>query len=217
VVEFAIRLPGRPDDPDSQVWLPIDSKFPQEDYLRLQEAADQGDAEGVQRASDALARTIRGEAQKIQEKYLDPPATTDFAIMFLATEGLYAEALRQGGLVSDLQQKYRVVVAGPTTLTAILSSLRMGFQTLAIEKRASEVWEVLGAVKTEFGKFGEVLDRVKKQLATASRTIGQAEVRTRQMERKLRSVEQLPEAESPEVLGLPSPTHERDRSPTDAG
>jgi DNA recombination protein RmuC len=204
MVEFAVRLPGRPDDPTSQVWLPIDSKFPQEDYLRLQEAADQGDSDAAQKAGDALARTIKLEAQKIQEKYLDPPGTTDFGIMFLATEGLYAEALRRPDLVSDLQRSSRVVLAGPTTLAAILSSLRMGFQTLAIEKRASEVWEVLGAVKTEFGKFGDVLDKVKKQLATASRTIDQAGVRTRAMERKLRSVEQLPDADTPEVLGLPS-------------
>jgi DNA recombination protein RmuC len=204
VVEFAIRLPGRSDEPSSSVWLPIDSKFPQEDYLRLQEAADEGDSDGVQKAADALGRTLKTEAQKIQEKYLDPPGTTDFGIMFLATEGLYAEALRQPGLVSDLQQKHRIVVAGPTTLAAILSSLRMGFQTLAIEKRASEVWEVLGAVKTEFGKFGDVLDKVQKQLGTASRTIDQAGVRTRAMERKLRSVEQLPESDSREVLELPS-------------
>ena len=142
--------------------------------LRLQEAAEGGDSEAVQKAADSLVRTIKGEAQKIQEKYLDPPGTTDFGIMFLATEGLYAEALRQPGLVSELQQRWRVVIAGPTTLAAILSSLRMGFQTLAIEKRASEVWEVLGAVKTEFGKFGDVLDRVKKQLSTASRTQGSA-------------------------------------------
>jgi DNA recombination protein RmuC len=142
------------------------------------------------------------EAQKIQEKYLDPPGTTDFGIMFLATEGLYAEALRQPGLVPELQQRHRIVVAGPTTLAAILSSLRMGFQTLAIEKRASEVWEVLGAVKTEFGKFGEVLSKVKRQLGTVRRTIDQAEVRTRAMERRLRSVEVLPEAEAGEILAL---------------
>ncbi len=203
VVEFAVRLPGRPDDPDSTVWLPIDSKFPQEDYLRLQEAAERGDAEGVQKGADALARTLRAEAQKIQEKYLDPPGTTDFGIMFLATEGLYAEALRQPGLTSELQQRHRIVVAGPTTLAAILSSLRMGFQTLAIEKRASEVWEVLGAVKTEFGKFGEVLAKVKQQLQTAGRTIDQAETRTRAMERKLRSVQQLPGEEAESLLSLP--------------
>jgi DNA recombination protein RmuC len=202
MVEFAIRLPGRPDDPDSVVWLPIDSKFPQEDYLRIQEAAEEGDAEGVLKAAEALGRTLRVEAQKIQEKYLDPPQTTDFGIMFLATEGLYAEALRLPGLAADLQRSHRIVLASPTTLAAILSSLRMGFQTLAIEKRASEVWEVLAAVKTEFGKFGEVLDRVKKQLTTASRTIDQAGVRTRAMERKLREVQQLPESEAQKILAV---------------
>jgi DNA recombination protein RmuC len=202
VVEFAVRLPGRPDDPDSVVWLPIDSKFPQEDYIRLQDAAEAGDADGVQKASDALARTLRMEAQKISEKYLDPPGTTDFGIMFLATEGLYAEALRNPGLVPELQHRFRIVVAGPTTLAAILSSLRMGFQTLAIEKRASEVWEVLGAVKTEFGKFGEVLSKVKRQLGTVGNTIDMAERRTRAMERKLREVEQLPRAETGKILSL---------------
>jgi DNA recombination protein RmuC len=202
-VEFAIRLPGRPDDPDSLVWLPVDSKFPQEDWLRLQEASEQGDSEGVQKAADALARTLKQEAQKIQEKYLDPPNTTDFGIMFLATEGLYAEALRQPELVPHLQEQFRIVVAGPTTLAAILSSLRMGFQTLAIEKRASEVWDVLGAVKTEFGKFGEVLGKVKRQLGTASKTIDAAATRTRAMERKLRAVQELPENEADSLLQLP--------------
>lgn len=204
VVEFAIRLPGRPEDPDDSVWLPVDSKFPQEDWLRLQEASEEGDAEGVQKAADALARTLRIEAQKIHEKYLDPPGTTDFGIMFLATEGLYAEALRQPDLVPQLQERFRIVVAGPTTLAAILSSLRMGFQTLAIEKRASEVWDVLGAVKTEFGKFGEVLGKVKRQLSTASKTIDAAETRTRAMERKLRSVQQLPEEDTDSLLQLPA-------------
>jgi len=202
-VEFAIRLPGRPDHPDSSVWLPVDSKFPQEDWLRLQEASEAGDAEGVQKAADALGRTLKLEAQKIHEKYLDPPGTTDFGIMFLATEGLYAEALRQPDLVPQLQERFRIVVAGPTTLAAILSSLRMGFQTLAIEARASEVWDVLGAVKTEFGKFGEVLSKVKKQLGTASNTIEAAETRTRVMERKLQSVQQLPEQETDSLLQLP--------------
>ena len=170
-VEYALRLPGPKDDPAACVWLPIDSKFPQEDYVRLQEAADRADPVGVQKAGDDLARTVRGAAKDIHDKYISPPTTTDFAIMFLATEGLHAEILRQPSVVDELQKKYRIVVAGPTTLAAILSSLRMGFQTLAIEKRAAEVWKILGAVKTEFGKFGEVLDRVRKQLATASRTI----------------------------------------------
>lgn len=215
LVEFAVRLPGRPDDPDSSVWLPIDSKFPQEDYLRLQEAAEAGDAIGVQKAGDALARTLRIEAQKIQEKYLDPPGTTDFGIMFLATEGLYAEALRQPNLATDLQQNHRIVIAGPTTLAAILSSLRMGFQTLAIEKQASEVWKVLAAVKTEFGKFGEVLGKVKRQLKTASRTIDQAETRTRAMERKLRDVQHLPETEAEEILSIGSGMEGSDEDTSD--
>ncbi|MDW8413828.1 MAG: DNA recombination protein RmuC [Acidobacteriota bacterium] len=150
VVDYAIRLPGPKDNHGACVWLPIDSKFPQEDYLRLQEAADNADAEAVQRATEALAKTVREAAKEIRDKYIHPPATTDFAIMFLATKGLYAEVLRQQALVDDLLQQYRVVVAGPTTLAAILSSLRMGFQTLAIEQRAAEVWEVLEAIKTEF-------------------------------------------------------------------
>jgi len=184
------------------VWLPIDAKFPQEDYIRLQDAADKADPEGVRAASDALARSVRVAAKDIHDKYVNPPGTTDFAIMFLATEGLYAEVLRQPALVDDLQQRFRVVLAGPTTLVAILSSLRMGFQTLAIEQRTSEVWRVLGAVKTEFGKFGDVLDTVKRQLDTASRTIEQTGVRSRAMERKLRSVAQLPEAEASDLFGL---------------
>ncbi len=212
-VEFAIRLPGRADEPDSCVWLPIDSKFPQEDYIRLQEASELGDAEGTQKAEKALIRTLMGEAQKIGEKYLDPPSTTDFAIMFLATEGLYAEALRDPELVPILQQKHRIVIAGPTTLAAILSSLRMGFQTLAIEKQASEVWDVLRAVKTEFGKFGDVLGKVKRQLGTASRTIDEAATRTRVMEKKLRSVEQLPEEKAEPLLELPQASPATDEEP----
>ncbi|HEJ84207.1 MAG TPA: DNA recombination protein RmuC [Desulfobacteraceae bacterium] len=203
-VEYAVRLPGPKDDPENCVWLPIDSKFPQEDYIRLQDAADRADPEGVQTASDALARAVRAAAREIHDKYVNPPGTTDFAIMFLATEGLYAEVLRQPALVDDLQQRFRIVLAGPTTLVAILSSLRMGFQTLAIEQRTSEVWRVLGAVKTEFGKFGEVLETVRRQLNTASRTIEQTGVRSRAMERKLRSVEQLQEAEASDLLSLPA-------------
>ncbi len=202
-VEFAVRLPGPRDDPHAQVWLPIDSKFPQEDYLRLQAAAEKGDAEAVQAALDGLARAVRLAARDIRDKYVHPPATTDFAIMFLATEGLYAEVLRQPALVEELQRVFRVVVAGPTTLAAILSSLRMGFQTLAIEQRASEVWRILGAVKTEFGKFGAVLEKVKRQLHTASNTIDETGRRSRAMERRLEVVEQLPGAEAAQVLGLP--------------
>jgi DNA recombination protein RmuC len=208
MVEYAVRLPGPKDDPGSCVWLPIDSKFPQEDYLRIQEAAELGDQVATQRATDALARAIRVAAQDVHRKYVKPPHTTDFAIMFLATEGLYAEVVRQPALVDDLQQRYRIVVSGPTTLAALLSSLRMGFQTLAIEQQAVEVWKVLGAVKAEFAKFGNVLDKVKKQLKTATNTIEETGVRTRAMERKLRSVEQLPEDEASQVLDLPAAIRE---------
>jgi DNA recombination protein RmuC len=202
-VEYAVRLPGPKSDPGDCVWLPIDSKFPQEDYLRLQEAAEKADPDAVQTAADALARTVRSAAKDIHDKYVDPPGTTDFGIMFLATEGLHAEVLRQPALVEELLHRYRVVVAGPTTLAAILSSLRMGFQTLAIEQRAAEVWRVLGAIKTEFGKFGDVLDKVKRQLNSASRTIEDTGVRSRAIVRKLRSLEQLPEAEASKILALP--------------
>ena len=201
MVEFAVKLPGPKDEPDTCVWLPIDSKFPQEDYVRIQEAAELGDPVAAQKATEALARAIKLAALDIHDKYLDPPHTTDFALLFLGTEGLYAEVLRQPALVEDLQQRLRIVVAGPTTLAALLSSLRMGFQTLAIEQQAAEVWRVLGAVKSEFAKFGQVLDRVKKQLDTASRTIEKTGARTRAMERKLRSVEQLSDADSVAVLG----------------
>jgi len=215
-VEFAVRLPGPLDDPASCVWLPIDSKFPQEDWLRLQDASDQGDVAAVQAASDALMRTVRASAREIHDKYVHPPASTDFAIMFLATEGLFAEVLRHPSMVSDLQLQYRVVVAGPTTLAAILTSLRMGFQTLVVEQRAAEVWRVLGAVKTEFGKFGDVLDRVQRQLNTASRTIEETGQRSRAMEKKLRSAERLPEAEAALVLELPSIVPDEDNVSTDA-
>ena len=201
-VEYAIRLPGGDDEPESCVWMPIDSKFPQEDYLRLVESADAADADGVQKATAALIRSIHNSAKEIRDKYIDPPKTTDFAIMFLPTEGLYAEVLRQPGQVEKIQQDYRIVIAGPTTLSAILNSLRVGFRTLAIEKRSSEVWKVLAAVKTEFGKFGDVLGKVKKQLKTASNTIDQTKVRTRAMERKLRAVEELPAEGTTEVLEL---------------
>ena len=199
-VEYAVCLPGK--DDGGQVWLPIDSKFPHEDYQRLLDAVDAADPDGVEKSSSALMRAIKTEAQRICDKYLNPPRTTDFAIMFLPTEGLYAEVLRKPGIVEDLQRNCRIVVAGPTTLAAILSSLRMGFHTLAIEKRASEVWTVLAAVKTEFGKFGEVLERVRRQLHTAAGTLEQAGTRTRAMERRLKDVEQLPAAESNALLGL---------------
>ncbi|MGH9884530.1 MAG: DNA recombination protein RmuC [bacterium] len=201
-VEFALRLPGPDADPAACVWLPIDAKFPQEDYARLVDAAEAGNVEQERVASLALVRAIRIAALGIRDKYVDPPHTTDFAILFLPTEGLYAEVLRQPGLVEALQQDCRVVVAGPTTLSAILTSLRMGFRTLAIEKRASEVWQVLAAVKTEFGKFGDVLGRVKKQLQSASNTIEETETRTRAISKRLRDVEALPVGTVPELLEL---------------
>jgi len=202
VVEFAIRLPGPEDDKDSQVWLPIDAKFPQEDYLRLVEASEVGDAAAVTAALAALVRSVQNSAKDISSKYLNPPKTTDFAILFLPTEGLYAEALRQPGLMEKLQNDYRIVVAGPTTLAAILNSLRMGFKTLAIAQRSSEVWKVLSAVKSEFGKFGDVLDKVGKQLDTARKSIDQTGVRTRAIERKLSSVEALPVLGAADILSL---------------
>jgi len=196
-VEFAVRLPGPGGDPHSPVWLPIDSKFPQEDWLRLQQAADAGDEAAVKSAAAALARGVLAAAKAVGEKYVHPPATTDFAILFLATEGLHAEVLRNTTLMEDVQRRYRVVLAGPTTLMAMLSSLRMGFRTLAIEQRAAEVWQVLGMVKAEFGKFGAVLAEVEKHLGRASETLGQTGVRTRAIERRLREVETLPAGEEP--------------------
>lgn len=201
-VEFVVRLPGRGAGGD-EVWLPIDCKFPKEDYERLVDAAERADVDEVKRASDSLLRGIRNSAKEISEKYLNPPRTTDFAILFLPTEGLYAEVLRHPGLGQELQQKYRVIAAGPTTLAATLNSLRMGFHTLAIEQRSSEVWKVLGAVRTEFGKFGEVLGKVQRQLLLASNAIDETGRRTRAMERTLKQVERLPESESREKLGLP--------------
>jgi len=199
-VEFAVRLPGR-DANDQPVWLPIDAKFPREDYERLLEAQERGDAAAAEIAARNLEGRIRDEARTIREKYISPPHTTDFGLLFLPTEGLYAEVLRRPGLTDLLQREYRVTVSGPTTLTALLNSLQMGFRTLAIEQRSSEVWQLLGAVKTEFGKFGEVLAKTKEQLDKASNTIGQAEVRTRQIERKLRGVEQLGSDQARALLG----------------
>ena len=199
-VEFAIRLPGRSGD-DQPVWLPIDAKFPREDYERLLEAEDRADPAAAETAAKQLEIRIRDEAKKIHEKYIAPPHTTDFGLLFLPIEGLYAEVLRRPGLTDRLQREYRVTVAGPTTLAALLNSLQMGFRTLAIEKRSSEVWQVLGAVKTEFGKFGELLARTKKQLDTVSSTLGDAESKTRTIERKLRNVEQLSDPQARALLG----------------
>lgn len=199
-VEFAIRLPGRSDGNAAPVWLPIDSKFPKEEYERLMDAEQAADAEAAKAAGAALARAIEVQARLIASKYVAPPHTTDFAIMFLPTEGLYAEVLRRPGLLDKLHG-LRVNVAGPSNLAALLNSLQMGFRTLAIEQRSSEVWQVLRAVKTEFGRFGDALAGVKRTLETASNKIGQTETRTRAMLRSLKSVEALPEAESLRLLG----------------
>lgn len=198
-VEFAIRLPGATGG--CEVLLPIDAKFPREDFERLLDAQERADAPGEATARQALIRRIEAEARDIGDKYLEPPHTTDFAILFLATESLYAEVLRQPGLFEQIQARHKVTLAGPTTLAALLNSLRMGFRTLAIEQRSSEVWQVLGAVKTEFGKFAAVLEKTRKQLDTARNTIDTAGVRTRAIERKLRGVESLPEPEAEAMLG----------------
>lgn len=198
-VEFAIRLPGGEGD-GTPVWLPVDAKFPLEDYQKLLDAQDRADSAGVEMAARALEARIRDEARSIREKYIAPPHTTDFGILFLPIEGLYAEVLRRPGLAETLQREYRITLAGPTTLAAMLNSLQMGFRTLAIQKRSSEVWQVLGAVKTEFGKFGEALAHTKKKLQEASNSIDKAEVRTRAVGRKLREVEALPAATSEALL-----------------
>ena len=200
-VDFAIRLPGR-EQGGAPLWLPIDAKFPREDYERLVDAQEKGDPVLAESAAKAIEMRLRSEAASIREKYVGPPHTTDFAILFVPTEGLYAEALRRPGLVQALQQDHKIMLAGPTTLLATLNSLQMGFRTLALEKRSAEVWEVLGAVKTEFGKFGEVLAKTKKKLDEAANTIESAEVRTRAMTRKLRGVEALPEADAQKLLDI---------------
>jgi DNA recombination protein RmuC len=189
-VEFAIRLPGRGvAGVDAPVWLPIDAKFPREDYERLLDAQDRADKPAAELAARALELRVRDEARTIAAKYLAPPHTTDFAVLFLPTEGLYAELLRRPGLNERLQREHRVTLAGPTTLLAMLNSLQMGFRTLALEQRSAEVWKILGAVKTEFARFGEVLEKTRKKLHEASQTIESAEVRTRAMARQLRAVE----------------------------
>jgi DNA recombination protein RmuC len=200
-VEYVIRLPGRGDG-EGEVWLPIDAKFPREDYERLLEAADRADAEAVEAASRALEVRVKACAKDVFTKYVNPPRTTDFAILFLPTEGLYAEVLRRPGLVDLLQRDYRVNLCGPTTLGALLNSLQMGFRTLAIQKRSSEVWEILGAVKTEFGKYGEALEKVQKKLNEASNTIQDISVRKRAIDRKLRTVAELPAGNAEALLEL---------------
>ena len=198
-VEFAVRFPGS--ERDAPVWLPIDAKFPREDYERLLDAQEQGDVEAARMAGEALERQVRKQARDVHDKYVSPPHTTEFAILFLPTEGLYAEVLRRPGLVEALQRDLRIAVAGPTTLLALMTSFQMGFRTLAIQERSSEVWRTLGAVKTEFAKFGAVLDGVKKKLDEASNKIEETSVRSRALGRKLREVEALPSGEAQKLLG----------------
>ena len=200
-VDFAIKLPGRSDSGEP-LWLPIDAKFPNEDYERLLDAQQRADGPGAESAGKALEMRIRLEAKSISEKYIEPPYTTDFAILFLPTEGLYAEVLRRPGLIECLQREHRITLAGPTTLLAMLNSLQMGFRTLALEKRSSEVWQVLGAVKTEFGKFGDVLAKVKSQTETVLNTLSSAEQRSRVMGKALRNVEALPDSEAVRLIPL---------------
>ncbi|WP_296489522.1 DNA recombination protein RmuC [Rhodoferax sp.] len=208
VVDFAIKLPGT--SPHGEpLWLPIDAKFPNEDYERLLDAQGRADVLGAEAAGKALELRIRLEARSIADKYVEPPHTTDFAILFLPTEGLYAEVLRRPGLMQALQREHRITLAGPTTLLAMLSSLQMGFRTLALEKRSSEVWQVLGAVKTEFGKFGDVLAKVKSQTETVLKTLDSAQTRSRAMGRALKQVEALPEPQVPTLI-LIDPDLDRD-------
>jgi DNA recombination protein RmuC len=191
-VEFAVKLPGREGELGQPVWLPIDAKFPQEDYQRLTDAFEKGDVAGVEEASKSLVQRVKAEAKSIKEKYLDPPHTTDFAILFLPTEGLYAEVLRQPGLLDQMQRENRIVLTGPTTLAAILNSLQIGFRTLTIEKRSSEVWNLLGVVKKEFGQFTDILEKTRKKLQEATNTMEDASKKTRTIEQKLKKVEGLP-------------------------
>jgi DNA recombination protein RmuC len=199
-VDFAIRFPGRGGDDGEPVWLPVDAKFPREDYERLLDAQDRADAPAAEAAAKALEARIRTEAKSIAESYLAPPHTTDFAILFLPAEGLYAEVLRRPGLMDSLQRDYRVTLAGPTTLLAMLNSLHMGFRTLALEQQASEVWKVLGAVKTEFERYGDWVEKVREQVQKAADTLDRADTRSRQMRRALKNVEALPEGEAQALL-----------------
>lgn len=194
-VDFGVRMPGPEGEDGAPLWLPIDSKFPQEDYLRLVEAHERGDLAAEDAAGKALEARLRTEARSIRDKYISPPTTTDFALLFLPTEGLYAEVLRRPGLVESLQNDMRVSIAGPTTLAALLNSLQLGFRTLAIQKRSAEVWKLLAAVKGQYGKFGELLAKVEKKLQEASNTIGQAAQRTEQIQKRLGKVEELPDEE----------------------
>ncbi|CAG0908186.1 unnamed protein product [Darwinula stevensoni] len=199
-VEYAIRLPGR--EHLEAVWLPIDAKFPKEAYERLLQSQEAADPASVLQAQKSLEQAIKVEAKRIREKYISPPQTTDFAIMFLPTESLYGEIVRIPGMVESIQQEYRVAITGPTTLGALLNSLQIGFRTLALEKRSTEIWQVLGAVKTEFGKFGDILAKTRETLEKAAKNIEQAEVRSRAMSRKLLAVESVETQPSQEALDL---------------
>ncbi len=205
-VEYAIMLPGRSEDENEIVWLPIDAKFPVEDYQRLMDAQGRAEAQQAEEAARQLESRIRQGAGELCRKYLNPPKTTDFGILFLPTEGLFAEVLRRPGLIEYLQREHRVMVAGPTTLWSILNSLQMGFRTLAIQKRSSEVWNLLSAVKTEWAGYGEALEKVQKKLYEASTTIEKAQTRTRAIGRKLREVQELPQAEAQTVLAQENAT-----------
>jgi DNA recombination protein RmuC len=214
-VEFAVCLPGK--DGETPVYLPIDSKFPQEDYARLAEASERGDAEQTEAARVALVNAVKVEAKRIAVTYIEPPFTTDFAIMFLPMESLYAEVVRNSELVEGIQRELRVVVSGPSTLMAMLNSLHMGFRTLAIEKRSAEVWRLLGAVKSDFGLFSQVLQKTQEKLRQASTNIENAFVRTRSIERKLRGVESLDDGETRNLLGEPDDAADEIQAAQDAG
>lgn len=207
LVEYAVRIPSRDDD-GSFVWLPIDSKFPQEDYVRLCDAAEKADKDGVEAASKALERTLKNEAKTIADLYIDVPRTTDFAIMFLPTEGLYAEVLRRPGLMEDLQNRYRIMVCGPTTITAFLNTLRMGFRTLAIDKRAAEVWKVLGAAKMQYDKFEGILAKAKKKIDEAGNALDDAQSRNNIIRKRLNKVEEVDSADVSALLSLPDSDEE---------
>lgn len=207
LVEFAIKMPGR-GDKDKSVWLPIDSKFPKEDFEALLDAYDQALPELVEEYRKSFIKGIRKCALDISSKYVDPPNTTDFAILFLPFESLYAEVLRTPGLFESIQREHKIIITGPTTLSALLNSLQMGFRTLAIEKRSGEVWQLLGAVKTEFGNFGGILEKTQKKLQEASNVIEQAGVRSRAIEKKLRAVQELPKEDAVALIGKPNPLNE---------
>ena len=198
-VEYAVKMPGKNEESGS-IWLPIDAKFPMESYQALLQAQEDGDSNQIHVATKQLEIELKKEGKMIHDKYLDPPQTTDFALLFLPVEGLYAEVLRIPGLTDTLQRDLRVMVAGPTTLAALLNSLQMGFRTLAVEKKAGEAWQLLGAIKTEFGRFGQILAKTQKKLQEASNTIEDAGKRSRAIERKLRQVEELPQEKATELL-----------------